>query len=94
MREIFQTHLCFFILLGGFVFCNIISLFLFWLDKRKSIKNKTRISEKTLLLWSVVGSVGALWGIYRLRHKTQHFYFPLVAWESLCLNILLVWVCW
>lgn len=92
MGEILQAHLLFFIALGVWGFCSLLSLFLYWLDKRKSIKNKPRISEKTLLLWSVVGSLGALWGIYSLRHKTQHFYFPLVAWESLCLECLFLWV--
>lgn len=94
MREFLQTHLLFFISLGVWGFCSLISLFLYWLDKQKSIKNKARISEKTLLLWSVVGSLGALWGIYRLRHKTQHFYFPLLAWQSLVLNLLILWMCY
>lgn len=94
MREVLQTHLAFFISLGVWGFCSLITLFLFWLDKIKSIKNKPRVSEKTLLLWSVVGSLGALWGIYRLRHKSKHFYFPLIAWESLLLALLVLWVCW
>lgn len=94
MREVLLAHLLFLIVLGVWGFCSLVSLFLFWFDKTKSIQNKPRISEKTLLLWSVVGSLGALWGIYRLRHKTQHFYFPLLAWESLCLNSLILWMCY
>lgn len=93
MREILQTHLAFFILLGVWGFCSLITLFLFWLDKARSIKDKPRVSEKTLLLWSVVGSLGALWGIYKLRHKSKHFYFPLVALESFVLNGIVLWVC-
>lgn len=92
MREILQTHPFFFVSLGVWGFCSLISLFLYWLDKQKSVKNKPRVSEKVLLLWSVVGSLGALWGIYRFRHKTQHFYFLLIAWESFCLNALFLWV--
>ena len=93
MREVLQNHLAFFVLLGVWGIGSLIALFLFWLDKKKSIKDKPRVSEKTLLLWSVVGSLGALWGIYKLRHKSKHFYFSLVALESCVLNVLILWMC-
>ena len=34
---------------------NLLTYFLFWLDKRRAEKGKWRISEKELLLWSALG---------------------------------------
>lgn len=84
MREILQTHLAFFILLGVWGFCSLIVLFLFWLDKKRSIKDKPRVSEKTLLLWSVVGSLGALWGDIQTQTQKQTFLLPSSCHTILC----------
>ena len=52
---------------------NIVSFFLYGIDKYKSKKNKWRISEATLLMIAVIGgSIGA-WAGMRLWHpKTMH----------------------
>lgn len=57
---------------------NLISLYLMRSDKQKAIKKKHRISEKTLFLWAIAGgSIGAILGMKRYRHKTRHLSFSL-----------------
>ena len=52
---------------------NIVSFFLYGIDKYKAKKNKWRISEATLLLMAVVGgSIGAWSGMRLWHHKTMH----------------------
>lgn len=49
-----------------------------YVDKRRAIKRKWRISEHTLILNSILGgSIGALIGMYAFRHKTKHLKFKL-----------------
>lgn len=51
---------------------NIITFILYFIDKKKAIKNKERISEYTLLTFSMLG--GSFLGIismYLFRHKTK-----------------------
>ena len=52
---------------------NIVSFFLYGIDKYKSKKNKWRISEATLLMIAVIGgSIGAWAGMRLWHHKTMH----------------------
>ena len=45
---------------------------LYWWDKRASIKNRRRVSERTLLIWSALGGwPGALIVGRSIRHKTS-----------------------
>ena len=67
-----------YIVLIAFVAVNLINFFLYGIDKRKAIKEKRRISERTLLLWGVVAPFGGLAGMRCFRHKTKKFYFYLV----------------
>ena len=58
------------------VIINIITFFVFGIDKKKAIKGKFRISELTLFVLSLVGgSLGGLAGMYLFRHKTKKLYF-------------------
>lgn len=51
---------------------NIISLIIMGLDKYKAIKKKRRISENTLLFFSIIGgSIGILLGMTTFRHKVR-----------------------
>lgn len=55
---------------------NIVGLMVMWLDKRKAVRHKWRIPEKTLFLISIAGgSIGTWSGMYIFRHKTKHWYF-------------------
>ncbi|MGL4490553.1 MAG: DUF1294 domain-containing protein [Rhizobiaceae bacterium] len=55
---------------------NLITLLLFWVDKRRSKYGRQRLSERALLLAAFSGgSIGALFGLWILRHKTRKRHF-------------------
>ena len=56
-----------------FVAINVVTFFMYGIDKWKAKRSKWRISEATLL-WMVVvgGSIGAWLGIKIWNHKTMH----------------------
>ncbi|MEG1537631.1 MAG: DUF1294 domain-containing protein [Clostridiales bacterium] len=57
---------------------NLLTFLLFFIDKRKAIKNKQRIRESTLLLAAAAGgTIGALFSMQTFRHKTQHKKFTI-----------------
>lgn len=56
---------------------NLISMFLYFLDKQKSKKGSARISEDDLLLSSFLGGIGAFLGMQIFRHKTKHLKFKI-----------------
>ncbi len=52
---------------------NIVSFFLYGIDKYKAKKVRWRISEATLLMMAVIGgSIGAWIGMRLWHHKTMH----------------------
>ena len=57
---------------------SIITLLAYKIDKQKAKTGKWRTKEKTLLIlpW-LMGGLGGLFGVYGVRHKTNHWYFPL-----------------
>ncbi|MFZ2189380.1 MAG: DUF1294 domain-containing protein [Candidatus Magasanikiibacteriota bacterium] len=81
------------IILIYFLVINIITFFYFGLDKIKSqIPGKSRTSEKTLWILSLVGgSVGALLGMHFFRHKTKKISFQAVLALILAGQILLIY---
>lgn len=57
---------------------NVVTFFLYGIDKWKAKRAKWRIEESTLLWWAAFGgSVGALLGMRVWHHKTQHRKFTL-----------------
>lgn len=65
-----------YILIGILVIMNLIGYMSMWSDKRRAIKNKYRISEKTLFIIALLGgSLGSILGMKQFRHKTKHWYF-------------------
>ena len=59
---------------------NIISMITFYIDKRKAIKKKYRVSEKTLIALSLIGGCyGSLIGMYLFRHKTKRLKFKILV---------------
>ncbi|MFC4666755.1 DUF1294 domain-containing protein [Falsiporphyromonas endometrii] len=62
------------LILGSYLMViNLLSFWLFFIDKRRAIKRRWRIKESTLLMMAVLGgSIGALTGMYIFRHKTLH----------------------
>ena len=76
------------------VFINIITFFLYGVDKWKAQRVRWRIPESVLLgMAAIGGSVGAWLGMQVWRHKTQHAKFrygvPIILIAQVAL---LVWI--
>lgn len=73
-----------------FVVWNLIVFLIYGADKRRAVKDKWRIPEKTLMLLALFfGATGAFAGMRVFRHKTQHKKFAI----SLPLLMLLNYAC-
>ena len=57
---------------------NLISMFMFFSDKRKAVKGKWRTTENALLLSAFLGPFGATLGMHLAHHKTNKAKFKLV----------------
>ena len=73
---------------------NIVTFFLYGIDKYKAKKNQWRISEATLLTMAAIGgSIGAWAGIRLWHHKTMHKKFkygiPLIIIMQVALAVYL-----
>ncbi|MCR5009553.1 MAG: DUF1294 domain-containing protein [Clostridia bacterium] len=65
-------------LLIFFVIWNLIVFLIYGADKRRAVKDKWRIPEKTLMLLALFfGATGAFAGMSVFRHKTQHKKFSI-----------------
>lgn len=70
MRPVEWIWICYLIVINLIGFCAM------GMDKRRAVRHKWRIKEKTLFLIAVVcGSAGIWLGMYAFRHKTKHWYF-------------------
>ena len=64
MNEVFLFYL---------VVINVVTFFVYGIDKVKAKHSKWRVSEATLLILAVIGgSIGALLGMKVWHHKTHH----------------------
>lgn len=71
---------------------NIVTFFVFGIDKSKAYKNRRRTPEKTLWVLSLLGgSLGALAGMKLFRHKTRKLSFQAVLAIILAVQILLIY---
>jgi len=62
-----------------FFFINIIGFIICYLDKKKSVYHKYRISEKLLLFISMIGGCyGFMLGMYIFHHKTKKIKFKIL----------------
>lgn len=60
------------------------------IDKRKAIKNRWRIPERTLMTMAILGgSVGIYAGMQLFRHKTKHTKFAIGVPVILSLQIII-----
>ena len=68
--------------LGLIAYLLVINLTAFILcgsDKRRAVKNKYRIPERTLILISLAGGAWGFWlGMGMFRHKTKHMKFVIL----------------
>ena len=84
-RMIFKLGILYLILV------NLIGFATMGIDKKKAIKHKYRIPEKTLFLIALLGgSAGSILGMQLFRHKTKHWYFVLGMPAILILQIALL----
>lgn len=74
---------------------NALAFILMLADKYKAKRGLWRIPEKTLLLTAALGgSIGALAGMYLVRHKTKHLAFSLGIPAMLAVQIIgAIWIC-
>jgi len=57
---------------------NLIGLLIMFIDKKKAIKGRWRIPEKTLMLIAILGgSIGTIIGMNIFRHKTKQLKFTI-----------------
>ncbi|HDZ45959.1 hypothetical protein LCGC14_0053390 [marine sediment metagenome] len=71
---------------------SILAYVIYAIDKKAAIKNRRRVSEKSLHLLGVLGGwPGALLAQQRLRHKTQKTSFQLKYWLTVTLNLAGLW---
>ena len=82
------------IVLLVYVIVNFITFILFGVDKQKAIKDKRRISERTLLLWCVPGPFGGWAGMHKFRHKTKKVYFKVIIFAMCTLQLAAVVGLW
>ena len=74
---------------------NIIAFLAMYIDKKKAEKGKWRIAESTLLTLALIGgSIGAIAGMYKFRHKTKKLRFtigfPVILISQIVLAIIFI----
>ena len=83
-----------YILLLVYLLLNLMAFIAYGSDKRRARKGKERTPEATLLLWAVVGAIGAYLGMKFFHHKTRKTKFILVPVLAVVHIVLLAWVLW
>lgn len=74
-----------------FTVINVVTFFLYGLDKWKAKRNAWRISEKMLLLAAFAGgSIGALTGMFFFHHKTRHTSFRVLVPLFLLIHVAVI----
>ena len=75
-------------LLAWYATASVITYVLYAWDKRAAIKQRQRVSEKTLHWLALLGGWPGAWcAQQQLRHKTQKTSFRRVYWATVLLNI-------
>lgn len=77
----------------GYIFCiNIVGFFTMRMDKRRAIKSKWRIPERTLLLIAIFGGgIGSYLGMRIHRHKTKHLSFRILLPAAALADLFLIY---
>lgn len=79
-----------------FALINLLAFIMFWVDKRAAQNGQWRISEKALIIVSMLGgSVGSLISMNIFRHKTKKMKFILGIPIILILQIaFIIYMCY
>jgi len=79
------------IVLAVTIALSVITFILYAVDKSAAIKNRQRLSERSLHIASLLGGwPGALLAQKLLRHKTQKQPFRSVFWLTVIVNIVVI----
>lgn len=79
------------ILIFYLVIINVVTAFVYFLDKHNAQKKLYRVSEKALITLALAGgSLGALLAMYIFRHKTKHLFFTLSVPLILFLHVVII----
>ena len=79
------------VLTGLLILWNLVVFGLYTEDKRRTKRGLWRISEKTLLFSSFMfGGIGAIISAHICHHKTRKWYFQVVWWLGVILDILVI----
>ena len=71
-------------ILSWLIAVNIMAFIVFWLDKKRAEKAKTRISESSLLVLTLFGgTIGSIIAMLLFRHKTRKLSFLILFWPIL-----------
>lgn len=77
------------------VVINVIAFTSMWIDKKRAIRHRYRISEKTLFTLALVGgALGSILGMRKFHHKTKHWYFKYGMPLILIVQIALLGILW
>jgi len=81
-------------LLGGYLLLvNLLTWWVYRLDKRRAERGGRRIPERELLLWALAGGTPAAFlAMRRYRHKTQKRSFRVGIWGVVVVQAVLVWL--
>ena len=84
-----------FVLLG----MGLVTLITYWVDKRRSMRGRYRISEGYLHLMELAGGwIGGIFGRRLIRHKSRKLSFRFVSWIIVLIHLILVglwlWYAW
>ena len=81
------------VLLSVLLVWNLVVFFVYGLDKHKAIRHKRRISEKALLVQTLIfGGMGAFLGGRLFRHKINKWYFKLCWLIGIVIDVLLLYL--
>lgn len=72
---------------------NLVILSVYGLDKHKAIQHNRRISEKSLLLQTIIfGGIGAFLGGRLFRHKINKWYFKFCWLLGIVIDVILLYL--
>lgn len=77
------------VILAYYIIINLVLYCAMALDKKRAIKNRRRIPEKTMFLLAILGGgAGGLFGMVLNRHKTHHLDFVMAFTITSILHLL------
>ncbi|MCR4609372.1 MAG: DUF1294 domain-containing protein [Eubacterium sp.] len=72
---------------------NLFTFILYGVDKKRAINKEWRVSEKSLILASVMGGAfGAFLGMHFFRHKTRHIKFQLIIPLTMIIHFVVIYL--